>query len=315
MHTKPPAQQKKIIGITLGDPSGIGPEVTAKALAKPSVRRLGTFKIIGHADIFYRFTQRQYKNCTFVDIPKTGRIHIGQPSSISATSSINFLHKALELLKNREMHGLVTAPVSKEAICQIGYNFQGHTEFLANAFGVKNFDMMFLHKNIRVVIVTRHMPLHKVPRALTPQKILQTIELTNDSLKKHFRIRHPYLAMTGLNPHAGEGGKMGTEEITQIKPAMQMATKKGIKIDGPFAADTLFCPKMCAPYDAIISMYHDQGLIGIKALYFNKLVNMTIGLPFIRTSPPHGTAYNIAGKNKADASAMAEAIKLAAILS
>ncbi len=284
---------KPIIGITLGDPAGVGPEVIAKSLAKPSIQKLGHFKIIGNPS------------------PK---IKPGRPDQHSAQASLAYLQKAVELLKSRKINALVTAPVCKEAITALGKPFHGHTEFLAHAFHVKNFEMMFVSKALRTIIVTRHIPIQRVSRSITLTKVYNTILLANKSLKEHFKIKRPRIAVWGLNPHAGEGGSMGQEEITKIIPSIHKAQREGIHVQGPFPADTLFSPDTTRGYDVIISMYHDQGLIPVKTLYFNQLVNLTIGLPFIRTSPAHGTAFDIAGKNKADPSSMSEAIKLAAKL-
>jgi 4-hydroxythreonine-4-phosphate dehydrogenase len=227
---------------------------------------------------------------------------------------VAYIEKAIELLKQKEITALVTAPVCKETITALGKNFHGHTEFLAEAFRVTNFDMMFVTKTLRTVIVTRHLALREVSPALTGEKIGQTIHLANDALQKYFRIKRPRIAVCGVNPHAGEGGTIGREELTTIIPAIEKAKAKGLLISGPLSADTLFTPMVAKDYDVIIAMYHDQGLIPVKTLYFRNVVNLTIGLPFIRTSPAHGTAFNIAGRNKADPSSMMESIRLAARL-
>lgn len=304
---------KPVVGITLGDPAGIGPEVVAKSLAKPSIRRLAHFKVIGDYGIFRSHASRCYRNCDFIDLVSSPsrKIKIGRPNPQAARASLVYLQKAVELLKTGEINALVTAPVSKEAITALGKHFHGHTEFLAQAFHIKNFEMMFVSQSLRTIVVTRHIPLQRVSQTITTAKISNTIQLANKSLKEHFKIKRPRIAVCGLNPHAGEGGSMGREEITKIIPSIHRARKNGIHVEGPFPADTLFSPPICSGYDLIIAMYHDQGLIPVKALYFSKLVNLTIGLPFIRTSPAHGTAFNIAGKNKADPSSMSEAIQLA----
>jgi 4-hydroxythreonine-4-phosphate dehydrogenase len=193
--------------------------------------------------------------------------------------------------------------------------FPGHTEYLARAFDAKRVGMMFVSNRLKTIIVTRHIPLRRVHLNVTTKNVFDTICLAEKALKQHFRIRRPKLAVCGLNPHAGEKGEIGDEEITQIIPAIRKAKQKNIIVTGPLPADTLFAPERSNKYDAIIAMYHDQGLIPIKTLYFSELVNLTVGLPFIRTSPAHGTAFDIAGKNKADPSSMAAAIKLAAELS
>jgi 4-hydroxythreonine-4-phosphate dehydrogenase len=171
--------------------------------------------------------------------------------------------------------------------------------------------MMFVCDNLRVILVTRHIPLKEVSAALTTRAVYNTIQLAHAALKDYFGLKNSLITVCGLNPHAGEGGTIGREEIRHILPAIQQAQRRGMKIEGPFAADTLFSPQMARRYDAVVTMYHDQGLIPIKTQYFTKPVNLTVGLPFVRTSPAHGTAFDIAGQDKADASSMTEAISLA----
>jgi len=315
MHTS--KSNNKHIGITLGDPSGIGPEVVARALAEPSIRKLGQFKIIGDYGAFRRYSSSHYRNCSFLDIGSVAKPQwqVGKPNQSSAKSSLTALSQAIDLLKNGGISSLVTAPVCKEAICRINPSFKGHTEFLAHAFRTKNVGMMFVADKLRTIIVTRHIPLNKVSACINSSNIYNTIDLTDKALKSHFKIKKPVIGVCGLNPHAGERGIIGKEEIKKIIPAIKKAQRHNMNIQGPFAADTLFSPDINQPYDAVVAMYHDQGLIPIKTLYFNRLVNLTVGLPFIRTSPAHGTAFDIAGKNKADPSSMCTAIKLAAQLS
>ena len=304
------------IGITLGDPSGIGPEVVARALAKPSIRKLGSFKLIGNYNVYRKYCSFDYANCSFIDIKNisSGSWQLGKPNAWSAHAALSALTKAVDLLKKKEITSLVTAPVCKESINGINRNFRGHTEFLADAFGVKNAGMLFVAGKMRAIIVTRHIPLHKVSTAINTSNIYDTIALTHRTLNSIFKIKKPAIAVCGLNPHAGEGGTIGKEEITKIIPAIKKCNRNKMNVRGPFAADTLFSPGIADRFDAIVAMYHDQGLTPVKSLYFTKLVNLTIGLPFIRTSPAHGTAFNIAGKNKANPSSMCEAIKLAARL-
>jgi 4-hydroxythreonine-4-phosphate dehydrogenase len=307
---------RKCIGITLGDPAGIGAEVAAKAIAQSKIRRFARLLIIGDDVLFRRYFPVRYKDCTFMDMGGLvpGQFKMGYPCKMTATASLCYLQRAVELLRKREIDGLVTAPVCKEAIAQVEPSFQGHTEFFARALGVKDVGMMFVSENLRVILATRHIPLNEVSAAARPSVVYQAIRLAHDALKKYFHLSHPVIAVCGLNPHAGEGGIMGKEEIRNIIPAIQKARQNHIRAEGPFAADTLFSPQTTRRYDAVVAMYHDQGLIPIKTLYFTKLVNLTVGLPFVRTSPAHGTAFDIAGKNKANASSMAEAIQLAARL-
>ncbi|MBN1869642.1 MAG: 4-hydroxythreonine-4-phosphate dehydrogenase PdxA [Candidatus Omnitrophica bacterium] len=310
------SKNNKCIGITLGDPSGIGPEVTAKALADPSIRKLADFTLIGEQWVYQKYCLKDYANCSFIDIKSINPTQwkIGKPNLASARASLNALQKGVELLKKKKIIGIVTAPLSKEPISRILPSFQGHTEFLADAFGIKNVGMMFVAGKMRTIIVTRHIPLHQVSPSLNVFNIYTTIELTYKALREIFKIKKPAIGICGINPHAGEEGTIGKEEITKIIPAVKKARRRKMDIHGPFAADTLFLPDIAHHYDAIVAMYHDQGLIAAKTLYFQQLVNLTIGLPFIRTSPAHGTAFNIAGKGKADPSSMRAAIKLAAQL-
>jgi len=305
----------KPIGITLGDPAGIGPEVTARALSRH--RSGGRFLVISDPATFRRYFPSKSKNIELypVDLAEKPDWKPGLPTRNSGKASLDFLNTAVYLLKSNIITGLVTAPLAKESVYRFEPNFVGHTEYLAKAFGVKKFDMMFVTDAIKTVIVTRHIPVVEIARALSVQKVFDTIELTHAALQNNFSIRKPRMAVCGLNPHAGEGGLIGQEEIKKIIPAIQKARRSGIQVSGPFSGDTMFVPQHCKNFDAIVSMYHDQGLIAMKSMYFSKVVNLTIGLPFVRTSPAHGTAFDIAGKNKADASSMSGAIKLAVKLS
>lgn len=304
--------RRNIVGITMGDPCGIGPEVIAKALAKPSLRTSAQFLIIGDYRVYQRYSRKR-RDDGFVDLRNmpSNRLRLGSPNAASARASLEYLQYAIGLLKEKKITSLVTAPLCKKAISSLGVPFCGHTEYLAEAFNVKRFGMMFVTDRLKTSLVTRHLPLSSVPQAIDSSKIDTTLGLTHETLQKFFKIKKPMIAVCGLNPHAGEGGQIGREELTKIIPAIKKANQKGLKIFGPFAADTLFCPGTVSNYDAIVAMYHDQGLIPMKSLYFRKVVNLTMGLPFVRTSPAHGTAFDIAGKNVADPSSMREAIKLA----
>lgn len=315
---KPTSKSKTdLIGITIGDPAGVGPEVVAKALRDPSLKRLAQFVIIGDKKTYLRYGQRAPSGCAFIDLKASSPRPIvpGKPDRHTAKAAFSYLEKAVELLKHKEITALVTAPVSKDGIASLGVNFRGHTEYLAKAFRSKDVGMMFVAKTLKTLIVTRHIPLGRVKHNVTKQSVYNAIVLADGALKRHFKLPRPVIAVCGLNPHAGEGGKLGDEELKIIIPAIKKAQHKGIRVKGPFPADTIFEPEISKGYDLIVAMYHDQGLIAPKAMHFSTLVNLTIGLPFIRTSPAHGTAFNIAGKNKADPGSMKEAIRLAAQLS
>ncbi|PIP68541.1 MAG: 4-hydroxythreonine-4-phosphate dehydrogenase PdxA [Candidatus Omnitrophica bacterium CG_4_9_14_0_2_um_filter_42_8] len=268
---------KPTVLITTGDPRGIGPEVTKKALEDPGIKRLANFFIIEPKD-------------------KTG---------------FDAVKKAAEILKNRKARALVTAPVNKEAINRSGIPFEGHTEYLAEASNTKKFAMMLCGGALKVTTVTRHVPLKKVSGMITQAKIIDAVKLTDFALKKYFGIKKPKIGICALNPHCGEGGKIGGEEQAIIIPAVKKIRRLVPEVQGPISGDIIFYMAIKGKLDAVISMYHDQGLGPLKMLAFEKGVNVTLGLPFIRTSPDHGTAYDIAGTGIADPSSMKEAIKLA----
>ena len=299
------------IGISLGDPCGIGPEITAKALADPAIGSAASFTVIGASKSLQAFSSSSL--IRLIKIPETQSLTFqpGRWSRDSGRAALSSLNASVELLKFREISALVTAPVSKEAVHLHESSFRGHTEFLAEAFGVKDVGMMFVGEILKAIIVTRHMALKDVSRAVTRENVSSTIRLADRALKDLFGIKTPVIGVCGLNPHAGENGLMGREEIETIIPAIEQACSSGIDAHGPFPADTIFSKDIDRKCDVIVAMYHDQGLIPIKTLSLKRLVNLTIGLPFIRTSPAHGTAFDIAGKNLADPTSMKEAIKLA----
>lgn len=270
----------------MGDPSGIGPEVTLKALASPKVKGLADFLVIGEES--------------------------GPRGISSGRASLEYIDKALDIVCAGQADAIVTAPVSKSSIQKAALpHFQGHTEYLAERTGTKKFAMMFVGGPLKVSLVTRHMALGRVPKALTARLVSDTISLTHEFLKDRFGIKFPRIGVCGLNPHAGELGMFGTEEIRVIGPAIRKLAKTIKNIRGPIPADTAFYDALNLKYDAVVAMYHDQALAPFKMLYFKNGVNVTLGLPFVRTSPDHGTAFEIAGKGIADPSSMIEAIVLA----
>jgi 4-hydroxythreonine-4-phosphate dehydrogenase len=299
----------KNIGITMGDPQGIGPEVIRKALKSRSLLKSANFVCIGDKKLL-----KGISVCV-IDIPYKS----------AGEGSLQFLSRGVDLIKGGVLDALVTAPLSKERVNKFHKGFRGHTEYLADAFDVKRFDMMFISNEMRLSLVTRHVPLKDVPKMITKQAVLSSIELMHQTLKERFKITKPRIAVLGLNPHAGENGLLGTEDKRAILPAILAAKKNGIKADGPFPADTFFISwgtglksaKKAgqSPCDGIVAMYHDQGLAPVKGLYFKNLVNFTAGLPFVRTSPVHGTAFDIAGRGIADPSSMIASIQLAVCLS
>lgn len=302
--------------ITMGDPSGVGPEVTLKALASPQVKGLANFLVIGDKSVLAR--QARDTGCKvhphILDLANVNAksFAYGKQDALFGDASIQYIDMALELVAGGSAGAIVTAPVNKASVKKSGIDdFQGHTEYIADKFKVKKFAMMFAAAGLRVALVTRHIALKDVARILSADMIYDTIELTHRYLEKYFRIKNPRIAVCGLNPHAGEDGSFGNEEARLIAPALKNAAHLSKNISGPIPADVAFYGAINKRYDAVVAMYHDQGLAPFKMLYFESGVNLTLGLPFIRTSPDHGTAFNIAGKGKADPRSMIEAIKLA----
>ena len=263
------------LAVTLGDPDGIGPEVVDKAL----------------------------KESYDAEIRVVGQRSGGAKAALAA------IDEALDLALARTVDGLVTAPVSKERIARLGVPFIGHTEYLAARAAVAQPVMCFVAGTLRVALVTTHVSVRKLPSLITAERVLGVLRETARSLRERFGVLEPRLAVCGLNPHAGEGGEFGREEIDAIGPALELARREGVRAEGPFAADTVWK----RPCDAIVAMYHDQGLGPIKAMHPDA-VNVTLGLPFVRTSPDHGTAFDIAGRGVADPRPMIAAIRLAAEL-
>lgn len=285
------------IGITLGDPAGIGPEVVKKALRDPRIRRIShRLAVIG-------------------DFQQPQKISKGKISKMAGELAYQRLSKAVSLWRSGQIQALVTAPVNKEAIVRAGHPFTGHTEFLTRETGSRETVMFFVSDPLKVALVTRHTPLKEVHRVLTRSLVEKTILITAESLKQYWGIASPRIAVCGLNPHAGEGGLFGDEEKNVIGPAVGKLKKEFGGVAGPLPGDSVFYHARRGRYDAVIAMYHDQGLAPFKLLAYDTGVNVTLGLPLIRTSPDHGTAFDIAGKNKADPSSMIEAILLAHQLS
>jgi 4-hydroxythreonine-4-phosphate dehydrogenase len=305
------------VAITMGDPGGIGPEVIAKALRRSSIRRRGNFIVIGDWDVFAKHMKVLPSNVSFTHCENDSRKYyrVGRVDRINGEGALKFLQKGIELLKQKRVKAMVTGPLAKESVKFSLPMFQGHTEYLADSFGVHPVGMLFVSDLMKVIIVTRHLPLKDVPRAISQQAVVETITLVHQALKDLFFVPKPLIGVCGLNPHAGENGTMGTEEISVIIPAIKQVLRRRIMARGPFPSDTLFYPQRVSAFDAVVAMYHDQGLIPVKTLGANRLVNLTIGLPFIRTSPAHGTAFDIAGKDLADASSMSAAIDMAIDLS
>lgn len=299
---------KKII-ITMGDPLGIGPEIICKSLLLENVRQGVRFLIIGDESVFRKIPQYAkicpFENISFLDIGKTAK-------DKSETAWLS-LKTAIDLIKDKRAEALVTAPISKQNMRASGFSFSGHTDYLCHEFGVKKHAMMLFHDSLRVVLLTTHLPLSKIFSHITEENILEKLKLMAQSLIQDFKITSPRIAVCGLNPHAGENGMFGTEEQEIIAPAIQKFQKQhaSVQMFGPLSPDTVFYQAMQGKFDAVLCHYHDQGLIAIKSTGFDRAVNMTLGLPFVRTSPDHGTAFDIAGKGIANEQSMVAAIEAA----
>lgn len=317
------------VGISIGDINGIGPEVIIKALRNPdmligctpiiyaSSKLLTAHKKLIDDDLFIfqgvnDATEAQDKKVNIVPCwSEAADIEIGKATKNGGKHAFLSLEKATQDLAAGKIDVLVTAPISKETIHQAGFEFPGHTEYLAHLSGVDEALMMMVTEDLRVALVTSHIPLKDVPNVINENIVLDKIKNLNNSLIKDFGIVRPRIAVLGLNPHAGERGSMGTEESEIISPAIQKAMEKGILTFGPYPADGFFGSRHYLKFDAVLAMYHDQGLTGFKSLAFDNGVNFTAGLPIVRTSPDHGTAFDIAGKGIANEQSMRSAIYLA----
>lgn len=325
-----PITGKPLIGITMGDPAGIGAEVIVKALADPEVRQLGRFVIYGLSESMMYAADLAEINAFWFRLPHEtvpriesgvivadfdefafppGRVHIS--TAEGGTASMRFLDAALQAAIQGNIEAIVTAPISKESWHLAGYRFPGHTEKLGYTFRTRRVTMMFLGGKLRVALASIHEPLFDLRNKFTIGRVFQPIDQMNEALQRWFGIEHPRIAVCGLNPHAGENGLFGDEESRIITPAITMAREGGCFVEGPFPADTLFRKALEGRYDGVVAMYHDQGLIPIKLVAFESSCQMTLGLPVVRTSVDHGTAFDIAGQNVANAESMKTAIRIA----
>ncbi|HJO65457.1 4-hydroxythreonine-4-phosphate dehydrogenase PdxA [Sphingomonas sanguinis] len=315
------------LAISMGDPAGIGPEIIAKAWAARRDADLLPFVAVGDARAVERVWNGPIVRVSdmaaavaafeaalpILSVDDAGEIRPGQPDVEGARCALHSLELAVGLVRSEAASALVTGPVSKAQLYDIGFNHPGQTEFVAERCGVSgaNAVMMLAGPSLRVVPITTHVPLADVSGLLSVDLIVAKGRATARGLCKNFGITAPRLAFAGLNPHAGESGAIGREEIDLIEPAIAQLRAEGIDATGPFAADTLFHPRARAAYDAALCCYHDQALVPIKTLHFDEGVNITLGLPIVRTSPDHGTAFGIAGQNVAHPGAMIAAIAMA----
>ncbi len=299
----------------MGCPAGIGPEIIVKSLEyfrKNSPQLLKNIIIVGDKKILLDTAFWLKFNLPEVEIDSVSEIQIkpGVPTLEGYKAMAKYFQKVIDLAKNGEIQAIVTAPISKEGLNKIGIKYSGHTDWLAEEFKVKDYVMSFYGKKMIVSLVTTHIPIKKVIQELNFEKIFKTAKLSYEFLKK-LRIKNPKIALCGLNPHAGEGGLLGEEEQTILKEAVEKCQKEGIPIYGPYPSDSVFYWAYKGKFDLVIALYHDQGLIPFKLLHFEDGVNLTLGLPIIRTSPCHGTAYDIAGKGIANPKSFISAVKLA----
>ncbi|MEW6210989.1 MAG: 4-hydroxythreonine-4-phosphate dehydrogenase PdxA [Acidobacteriota bacterium] len=324
-------RDKPRVGITAGDLAGIGPEIVLKSVASPLARSTALV-IIGDAQEIRRqadilglrcpypvariadAASLDFMETTLLDTgPVSSPVEWGKLSPAAGRSAIEAVEAAARLCMEGKLDALATAPINKEAIRMAGSPFSGHTDMLASLCGVKDSLMCFIAGDLRVILITVHLSLADAINAITRERVLKTIRLADREMKR-FGIKAPRLAFCGLNPHAGERGLMGIEEMIEIAPAIDVCRNESIDVSGPFPADTLFLRAARGEFDAVVACYHDQGLIAVKCLAFGKAVNVTLGLPIIRASVDHGTAFDIAGRGIADPSSMIEAIRLAARL-
>lgn len=316
------------LAVSMGDPAGIGPEVIAKAWAARDIHGLSPFFAVGDALAIERVWQGPLTRITnpaeavevfgdalpVISVADAGEITPGEPDVDDARCAIESLELAVGLTRSGAASGLVTGPVSKAQLYRIGFTHPGQTEFVAERCGIarENAVMMLAGPTLRVVPITTHVPLGEVRSLINIELILAKSRVTARGLTRNFGIERPRLAFAGFNPHAGESGAIGREEIDCLEPAIAQLVEEGIDAVGPFAADGMFHARARAGYDAAMCLYHDQALIPLKTLHFDEGVNMTLGLPIVRTSPDHGTAFGIAGKDMAEPGAMIAAIRMAA---
>ncbi len=321
------------IGITMGDPTGIGPEVIVKSFQDPKVTKECVPIILGDANVLKKTAAALHakgevnvisiedikslrpnnKSMYVVKLSNLDpmRLKIGRPDKIAGKMMVTYIKEAVRLAMNNYLNAIVTAPINKAAINNAGFNYPGHTELLAEMTRTEDYCMMLVGKKLKVSLVTTHLSIREIANTITPGMIFKTVRLTYEALVDYFGIKNPKIAVVALNPHAGEDGLFGVEEKELIMPGVKKAESMGIQVFGPLPADTAFHFAYKGKYDVVVGIYHDQALIPIKMINFDDSVNVTLGLPIIRTSVDHGTAYDIAGKGIANPESMKAAIVLA----
>ena len=311
----------KKIALSPGDPAGIGPEICLKSLQE--INNPSDFELIGDIDFYRKLSKDLNLNLSFEETLHTknsilvknikldSEVISGSPNVANSKYTLDVLLTGSLGAINKEYAALVTGPINKKIINDYGFEFSGHTEFLADISQTKNVVMLLANSKVKVALLTTHIPLNKVSESISTKKIIETIKILNENLKRLWKIKNPKICVLGLNPHAGEGGFMGSEEIEIIEPAINALLSEKIRVEGPISADTAFINEKISKYDAYLAMFHDQGLPVLKSMGFGDSVNITLGLPFTRISVDHGTAYELAGKNKADASSFKRSMELA----
>ncbi|MDR4503843.1 MAG: 4-hydroxythreonine-4-phosphate dehydrogenase PdxA [Candidatus Scalindua sp.] len=332
------SKKRNRIGITMGDPCGIGPEVILKALTSQEVGDEVDFVVIGSERVmssvaenlglmvkihslqpgggFSDMVRERAEGINVLDldnipdwVPASGK-----PLPGCGNASVEYIQEGIHLAMDKRIDAMVTAPVNKEAINMPGFTFTGHTELLQKMTSTEKVVMMMTGGKLRVAFVTTHLAVRDIPDAVNQENVLSTVKITETGLKRFFHLERPRIAVCGLNPHCGDGGRFGSEESEFIVPAIKQAQELGIDCSGPFSADMVFNRAINGDVDVVVVHYHDQGAIPIKLCAFDSGVNITLGIPFIRTSPTHGTAYDIAGKGIANPGSMIEAIKTATMM-
>lgn len=317
----------------MGDPAGIGPEIIVKAFQAGAVQELCRPVVVGNAAVLRRAAAELHAGVA-VDpvtspegaaagrgvLPVLDLANVdltrhawGRPDASCGAAAVAYIRTAVELALAGKIAALVTAPISKEMMNAAGFPYAGHTELLAEATGAKEYGMLFVGGGLRVMLVTIHAALRDVPGLVTKERVLSAIRLGHRAVRQ-FGIAAPRVGVAALNPHAGEGGLFGREDAEVVRPAVEQARSEGIDAGGPVPADTLFYKARNGAYDLVVAMYHDQGLAPLKMLAFGASVNVTVGLPIIRTSVDHGTAYDIAGTGRADSASLIEAVRIAVLL-
>jgi 4-hydroxythreonine-4-phosphate dehydrogenase len=317
-----------ILGLTMGCPVGIGPEIILRFHLEQDVRNGFAPVVLGDPGVLTRCRDElglavEIVNWRPGEVLRSGAVnvlplsdlgrhlHWGQPDAATGRAMGGYIETAVRLIAEGVLAGMVTCPITKAALNLGGYHYPGHTEMLADLCGSGDFAMMLAGGRLRVTLVTIHVGIAKVPSLLSAAKVARLIEITGQALRRDFGIKQPRLAVAALNPHAGEGGMFGDEERCLIEPGMALAAAAGWRAEGPFPPDTVFHKAAAGRFDAVVCMYHDQGLIPFKLLHFEDGVNVTLGLPIVRTSVDHGTAYDIAGRGVASPASLAAAFRLA----